>query len=425
MRNMRNIFKKRYFVTAITTLILVLFIQFEAIAQTTKDSVSPCPIKSLPEIFKKKDSLLVAKPVKNSFLLVIPLIGLQPATGFTYGAVGQYTFKGKMADDKYSSANIGISYTTENQLIINLKNNVFLKHNTVFFSGDWRFYLFSQANYGLGSDIMPTIKNNKNFVLDSLKEPMKYNYLKFHQTVSWKIKGDFFVGVGVHLDGYNSIIDEKLNIASGQYTNHYNYNKKYGFSDKSYYVNGISLNLLYDSRDNQINTNRGWYGNVNYRLNPALNKNQVASSVLFAEYRYFIPLSKTNEQHVFSIWTYGQFITSGKVPYLNLPAIGWDQRSRSGKGYTQGLFRGYDLVYLETEYRFPISCNQLFSGTLFANFTSVSDKDRNVHLFGYIQPAVGVGFRILIDKATRTNLVFNYGWGHRSKAFYLNAGETF
>ena len=160
-------------------------------------------------------------------------------------------------------------------------------------------------------------------------------------------------------------------------------------------------------------------------MNPSLNKNQIASTLLFAEYRYFIPLSKTNKQYVFSIWTYGQFVTSGKVPYLNLPSIGWDQRSRSGKGYIQGLFRGYNLTYFEAEYRFPISANDLISATLFSNFTSVSDKDKNIHLFQYIQPAFGIGLRILIDKATRTNLVLNYAWGSHSKAFYLNAGESF
>jgi hypothetical protein len=136
-------------------------------------------------------------------------------------------------------------------------------------------------------------------------------------------------------------------------------------------------------------------------------------------------LSSTNTQHVLSLWAFGQFLISGKLPYLNLPTIGGDQRSRSGKGYTQGLFRGFNLVNVETEYRFPISCNQLFSGTIFANFTSTTDKDRNISLFQYIQPAAGIGFRILLDKATRTNLVLNYGWGRKSKGFYLNAGETF
>jgi outer membrane protein assembly factor BamA len=63
--------------------------------------------------------------------------------------------------------------------------------------------------------------------------------------------------------------------------------KKYGFSNTSYTVNGVSLNLLYDSRDNQINANHGWFGNINFRVNPSLGKNQYASTVLFAEYRLF------------------------------------------------------------------------------------------------------------------------------------------
>ncbi len=410
---------------SITSLILIGFTQFGVLAQKNKDSVKVHSIRTLTEVFKNRDSLLVIKPLKNNFFLVIPIVGSQPATGFVFGAVGQYTFKGINLGDKYSSVNLGITYTEKKQLIINFKNSVMLKDNEIFLSGDWRYYIFSQANYGLGTDIIPPIGSSKNFDLNLLMEPMEYNYQKFHQTISWKVKGDFYVGAGIHYDGYTSIEDNRLDIAKGIFTSHYLYSKKNGFNSEAYYVNGLSFNMVFDSRDNQINTNHGWFGNVNFRMNPALNKNQAASSVLFAEYRYFLPLSKTNDQHVFSIWTYGQFITSGKVPYLNLPAIGWDQRSRSGKGYVQGVFRGYNLTYLETEYRFPISRNHLISGTLFSNFTSVSDKDRNIRIFQYIQPAVGISLRILIDKATRTNLILNYAWGNRSKAFYLNAGESF
>ena len=102
---------------------------------------------------------------------------------------------------------------------------------------------------------------------------------------------------------------------------------------------------------------------MNYRFNPKTDSNKYQSSTLLLESRYFIPLSKTNKQHVLGFWAYGQFVTSGHLPYLNLPAIGWDQNSRSGKGYTQGLFRGTNLVFLESEYRFPITKNQMISGT--------------------------------------------------------------
>lgn len=404
---------------------LIIFFQFRVLAQSERDSAKICPVKSLPELFKKKDSVLVLKPKKDNFFLIIPVIGSQPATGFSYGFVTQYTFKGKKVDDKYSTINLGATYTEKKQMLINAKNNVMLNNNKIFLSGDWRFYIFSQPNYGLGTDLIPPKYREEDFDLDALKEPMDYNYLKFHQTVSWEVKNNYYVGAGVHLDWYTTITDQNLDIAAGQLTNHYNYSKKYDFNENEYFVNGLSLNLLYDSRDNQINTNNGMFANINYRFNPALTKSQHTSNVLFMEYRYFLPLSKYNKQHVFSIWATGQFVTSGSVPYLNLPSIGWDQRSRSGKGYTQGLFRGQKMAYFESEYRFPISCNQLISGTVFANFTSASDKDRDIRLFQYIQPAVGVGLRILIDKATRTNLVLNYAWGRHSRAFYLNAGESF
>ena len=414
---------KRHFLSI--SFLLFVFLQLSVKAQNLGDSVKICPVKSLPELFKKKDSVLVLKPKKDNFFLIIPVIGSQPATGFSYGFVTQYTFKGKKVDDKYSTLNLGATYTEKKQLLINVKNNVMLNNNKIFLSGDWRFYIFSQPNYGLGTDLIPPKYREEDFDLAALEEPMDYNYVKFHQTVSWEVKNNYYVGAGVHLDWYTTITDNNLDIANGQFTNHYNYSKKYDYNDKEYFMNGLSLNLLYDSRDNQINTNHGMFANINYRFNPAITKSQHASNVLFMEYRYFLPLSKYNKQHVFSVWATGQFVTAGTVPYLNLPSIGWDQRSRSGKGYTQGLFRGQKMVYFESEYRFPISCNQLISGTVFANFTSASDNDRQIRLFQYIQPAVGVGLRILIDKATRTNLVLNYAWGRHSKAFYLNAGESF
>jgi outer membrane protein assembly factor BamA len=420
---MKFFINKRHFLSII--LLLAIFLHFGTIAQNKKDSLKICPEKSLPELFKKKDSIHVLKPKKNNFLLIMPIIGSQPATGFSYGFVTQYTFKGKLAEDKYSSANLGVTYTEKKQLLINVKNSMMMKHNKIFFSGDWRFYIFSQPNYGLGTDIIPSARNDEGFDLEALKEPMDYNYVKFHQTASWEVKNNYYVGAGVHIDWYTTIIDQNLDIANQQFTNHYNYSKKYGFNENEYFVNGLSLNLLYDSRDNQINTNHGMFANINYRINPALNTNQKASNVLFMEYRYFLPLSKLNKQHVLAVWATGQFVTVGSVPYLNLPSIGWDQRSRSGKGYVQGLFRGEKMVYFETEYRFPISCNNLISGTVFSNITSASDKDRDIRLFQYIQPAVGIGLRVLIDKATRTNLVMNYAVGRHSKAFYLNAGESF
>lgn len=392
-------------------------------AQIEESTDKTCPIKSFPELFRKKDTAFVANPIKKNFLLVLPVLFVQPANGLIYGAITQYTFKGKLPEDKYSTAFLMATYTTKKQILIDLKSNLLLNHNKLYLGGDWRYYKFSQDNYGLGSDIIPPGGND--FELESIAQPMKYDYIKFHQTASVLVSENLYVGGGFHFDGYMNIVDEPLDVANNKLTYHYKYNIAHGFDTKDYFVKGISANLIYDSRDNLVNPNHGLFANINYRTNLAVQKNGATSRVLFTELKYYIPLSKTNKQHVLAFWSYNQFLTKGDLPYLNLPAIGGDQQSRAGRGYTQGLLRGQNLCYFETEYRFPISCNQLLSGTVFTNFTSTSDRDRNIKVLEYIQPAFGVGLRLLIDKVTKTNVVASYGVGRHSKSFYVNTGETF
>jgi outer membrane protein assembly factor BamA len=410
----------------LVSFLMIFFLNQSSVnAQINSDSISTCPPKTVFDLFKKKDSLIIVKPIKNSFFLLIPIIGVQPATGFSYGATAQYTFKGQDVFDKYSSANIGVVFTTKNQLMVNIKNSILLKNNRIYLSGDSRMYVFTQPNYGLGTNIIPSDKKNPDFSIKSIEEPMDYNYFKIHQTASWEVRENFYIGGGIHIDWYSSIVDKNLDVDNGKLTHHYNYSFQNGFNDKEYFVNGLSLNFIYDSRDNQINTRKGWFANLNYRFNSALFNEQKGSNVLYSEFRYFLPLDPEKEHFILGFWSFGQFVTKGVVPYLNLPAIGWDQRNRSGEGYTQGLFRGNNLMYFQAELRFPITCNQLLSGTVFTNFTTASNKYEHINLLEYVQPAFGVGLRLLIDKATRTNLVFDYAAGNHFSGFYLNAGETF
>lgn len=382
------------------------------------------PLCSIIDLFTKEDTLKIKILKSKTKLIAFPTLGYQPANGFTFGFIGQYSFK-KKDENKISLISGGASYSTQKQILTYLKNNMYLNDDRYFFSGDFRYYIFSQSNFGLGTDIVPWGTEFKDFDYKSIEQPMNYNYFKFHETISYNIFPSFFVGAGIHIDSYNNINDKNLDVANEKYTYHYNYSKKYGFSKKNYAVNGLSLNLIYDTRDNLINTNNGLYLNLNYRYNPTLISNQFKSSTLLLETRYFVPISKTNKQHVVGFWAYGQFLVSGKLPYLNLPAIGWDQNSRSGKGYIQGLFRGTNLMFFESEYRFPITKNQMISGTVFTNFTTASNVDKNLGLFESIQPAVGVGLRILLDKNTLTNFVVNFGLGRDSQTFYFNDGEGF
>lgn len=419
--NIKNIFDPKTF---------YLFLFFLLLSQATFSQVEKNegekkrPLCSIVDLFTKEDTLKIGIPKSKSKLIAFPTIGYQPANGFTLGFISQFSFKIK-PENRISLLSGGASYSSQKQVLTYLKNNMYINNDRFFFSGDFRYYIFSQSNYGLGTDIIPWGAKFKDFNYSTIEQPMNYNYFKFHETVSYNIFPSFFIGAGIHFDSYTNINDKLLDVANEKYTHHYNYSIKHGFSDKNYAVNGVSFNLIYDTRDNLINTNTGLYLNMNYRYNPQTDLNKCRSTTLLLETRYFIPISKINKQHVIGFWAYGQFLTSGRLPYLNQPAIGWDQNSRSGKGYTQGLFRGTNLMYFESEYRFPITKNQMISGTVFVNATTASDVDKNLRLFESIQPAVGVGLRILLDKNTLTNFILNFGLGRDSQTFYFNDGEGF
>jgi len=257
---------------------------------------------------------------------------------------------------------------------------------------------------------------------------MKFDYLRFHEIINCKVVKDFYIGLGYHLDYYYSIKDESLRTDTipNKVTPHYIYSKKYGFDTTQYAISGFSVNVLYDSRDNLISPYKGIFTNINYRYNfKFLGSSQDASS-LWAEFRTYIGFSKKNPRHLIAFWLFGDFVTSGYLPYLTLPSLGEDQRARSGRGYVNNRFRGEDIVYGEVEYRFPIiPCNQILGGVFFVNATTTSNRERNVGLFAYIQPAVGIGLRVMVNKYFRTNINLDFAIGKKSKGFYFTGQETF
>ena len=81
------------------------------------------------------------------------------------------------------------------------------------------------------------------------------------------------------------------------------------------------------------------------RINPIAFGSTQNSTMFYTEWRNYIGVSKRIPRNVIAFWYWGDFDTSGHVPYLALPAITWDTYNRSGRGYIQGRFRGeeYDV----------------------------------------------------------------------------------
>ena len=362
--------------------------------------------------------------------MVIPIIASNPTAGIIFGAGLTYSYKTNPSDSKLSNITGNATYSTKGLVNLNVKSNVFIVKERLVLNGDWRYLVNTETTYGLGSNNYSTLGlidvNGYSAHTDTLGQSLEFSQIRIHETASWRLFGNFYAGIGFQFDKRYKIKDHVLENGDTARSFHYQYSKSHGFDPANYNSGGMGINFLADSRDNQVNAWRGYYVNVNYLLNTTWLGSTKNSSLLLTEYRSFHNLSKRNPSHVLAFWLYGSFRVSGEIPYLALPSIGNDQRQRSGRGYPFGTFRGENLAYAESEYRFPISPTTGILGmVIFANATTTTNNNAGIELFQYVRAAWGGGLRIMIEKTSRTRLGIDVAVANGKAGIYLGAQETF
>lgn len=308
-----------------------------------------------------------------------------------------------------SSINFAPYFNFKGRYGLPIRSNIWLNNNAFNIQGDTRLLVYPQYTWGLGGG-----NNNDNKYL------VNYRYLRIYQSALKRITSYFFAGIGYDLDYYFDIDgDNGTNTSLSKFTNY-----KYGTSmDKNSFSEGVSVNLLYDTRNNLINPLPGWYANLVYRYNPAFLGSDDTWQSLYIDVRKYISLTPSGPKNQLAFWTYYWTAISPGVPYLALPAIGMDPYQRSGRGIEQNRYRGSSLFYFESEYRRDITKNGLLGFVLFANINSTTQV--NTRRFRYWNPAAGGGMRIKFNKKSNTNIGIDYGFSKDYSAFALNLGETF
>ena len=287
-----------------------------------------------------------------------------------------------------------------------LRSNIWLKDNSWNILGDTRFLVYPQYTWGLGSG-----HNDDKILID-------YKYVRFYQSALKRIKPYMYGGLGYNLDYF---INAKTSGADLEQFSGYAYGTTAG---KNEFSSGVSLNLLYDTRNNSINPLPGCYLNIILRNNPVYLGSKTNWQSLYVDARKYIPLNKkAHQQNVLALWTYAWTGLSSAIPYLNLPSIGWDPYNRSGRGIEQNRYRGKGLIYFESEYRRDITNNGLLGFVVFANATAVTETEKN--RFRNIHPAVGSGLRLKFNKSSNTNIAVDYGLSKGYSGFMINLGEAF
>lgn len=366
----------------------------------------------IKKILKKKVDSSDAK--KQPGIAILPTLGYNPSLGFQIGA--KVAAEKQFGDPKNTSPSVfGLIAVYTSKGIINLQaiHNMFTSENKMNWQGNWQLTFFQVTDYGLG------IGNN----YPDSANIIKYKFLRFFEKAYFKVAPNLYVGGGVNFN-IRIDIDDK-NQSPTYNTAHQTYSLENGFSPIKQSVNGLLAAIQFINRDHPFRAYNGIYADLNILSNQKWLGTSKSSFQAQVDFRKYCSLSKSNPAHVLAFWHLATYNLGGTIPYLEAPNTANDAYARSGRGYTIGRFRGPSYFYLETEYRFPVTRNQLISGVCFINTQSAANST-NKELMKYWASAAGGGLRLLFQKKSRSTICFDYAVGqYGAKGFFIGLNEAF
>jgi outer membrane protein assembly factor BamA len=347
---------------------------------------------------------------------IAPVIGYKPASGALFGIGGNIAvLRGDPATTHMSSTVVSATFSTKKQTSITGRFNVFGADNRWVFDGDNRAQWTSQETFGLGTTTSPDDEVD-----------MQFDRFRFYETVYAKVYRRVLGGIGFHYSTHTNVEPGDDAVEAWSESPYVAYTTTNGFPLEGQTSAGLGFNLQTDTRDSSINARRGWLASASYRtfFNGFLGGDSTWQE-LYVDGRTYRPVGTTG-RHTLAFWFWGDLVTGGVAPYLDLPATGMDKYGRSGRGYAEGRFRGERLVYGEVEYRATLTRNGLIGMVAFLNTTSLSNRASGESLFDNFATGGGAGFRLLLNKRSRTNLCVDFGFGGQgSRGFYLSVQEAF
>ena len=178
---------------------------------------------------------------------------------------------------------------------------------------------------------------------------------------------------------------------------------------------GIGIMISRETRDNRFNARKGSYLLFKYMnfgnwIGSKFNYN----SFTFEYNKYITPIKGLTIAS--QVYTEAKF---GDVPIQSLARMGGSHQMR---GIYNGRFRDHTMITTQVELRFPIFW--IFGGAVFTGFGEVA-PDYEAYTWDGIKWTYGAGLRMMVYKATRTNLRFDVGFFEKRPLFFFTFSEAF
>lgn len=329
-------------------------------------------------------------------LIGIPFIYYSPETKLAFGAGSMLNFRaGRFKEaTRTSSVWAFASYNLARQFTFLLKPEIYLKGNSLIFTGTLNYQRAPQLFYGVG-----------NATPASGGESFTPRIFALRMGVKRRVIGSLFGGLGFDFERTTMEgVEPGGLLASGGIT-----------GSHGGMIAGFSANLNWDTRDSVLFPLRGAFLQLAADAYGATAGSDYSYNRVELDLRKYWPVG-TNR--VLAMQAY-LVSTGGTVPFYKLPMLGGESLLR---GYYRGRFRDKGLALFQAEFRALIT--KRFGVAGFAGLADVFPGLRETGA-GRLKFAAGSGLRYVINKQDGATIRLDMAWGQESFGLYITAREAF
>ena len=355
--------------------------------ETESDTIS-----KMDKINKKMEYILKVFP--------LPVVSYSSTTDWLLGLTKINTFRMGTDQNDTTIQPSHISalayYTFNNQYKFVVTSNLMFGENKYQSFSQFLILNFPTLYFGVG--------NNTNADINCV---LATRQISFDQEFKYNFSEKWYVGAKYSFSYYTKIDTVgECSLCKEDVTN---------LTDNEGIQSGIGLSISRETRDNRFNARKGSFMEFEFTTNVNWLGSNFAYRTLSLDLRKYVTPVKW-------LTIAGQFYSEAKfgdVPIQSLAMLGGSNRMR---GIYIGRFRDMTKIETQLELRFPIVW--LIGGTVFTGFGEVAPEISKYSLQG-IKWTYGLGLRMSVSEATRTNMRFDLGFYDGRSQFFFTFSEAF